>query len=155
MQILRAFKAPKRPLEEGRQQCIEPMELKTDHLIWSIQMHEMIKQCLYVHTTSKPLKEPQLITQMWLQVSKDERSDIETSSDEETDTTSKERLKTGSRTHSPRGENGTNGHFGPKSWSQNHSDWWRSLHVAFAHKELVSRKYPNGTVSHPCTSLQH
>ncbi|XP_051763314.1 ceramide synthase 5 isoform X2 [Ctenopharyngodon idella] len=58
-------------------------------------------------------------------VSKDDRSDIESSSDEETETTSKERLKTAARRHlaSPRGENGTNGHFGSKSWSQNHSDW--------------------------------
>lgn len=79
------------------------------------------------------LKEPQLITRMSFQVSKDDRSDIESSSDEETD---KERLKTGTRSRSQRGENGINGHFGPKSWSQNHSDWWQSLHVAFTHREL-------------------
>ncbi|XP_051549342.1 ceramide synthase 5-like isoform X3 [Myxocyprinus asiaticus] len=53
-------------------------------------------------------------------VSKDDRSDIESSSEEETETPTKERLKTGT---SPRGENGTNGHFGSKSWNQNHNDW--------------------------------
>ncbi|XP_073700635.1 ceramide synthase 5 [Garra rufa] len=52
-------------------------------------------------------------------VSKDERSDIESSSEEETETTPKERLKT----TSPRGENGTNGHLGSKPWSQNHNNW--------------------------------
>uniref|UniRef100_A0A8C1KTE5 Ceramide synthase 5 n=1 Tax=Cyprinus carpio TaxID=7962 RepID=A0A8C1KTE5_CYPCA len=52
-------------------------------------------------------------------VSKDDRSDIESSSEEETETTPRERLKTASS----RGENGSNGHFGSKSWSQNHNNW--------------------------------
>ncbi|TRY74110.1 hypothetical protein DNTS_026663, partial [Danionella cerebrum] len=48
-----------------------------------------------------------------------DRSDIESSSEEETESTPKERLKA----PSPRGENGSNGHFGSKPWSQNHNDW--------------------------------
>lgn len=106
----------------------------------------MIKVYLQVHTTFKCLKEPRLITQISFQVSKDDRSDIESSSEEETETTSKERLKTAARRHlaSPRGENGTNGHFGSKSWSQNHSDWWHSLHVVLCTKNSCPRNIATG-----------
>lgn len=77
---------------------------------------------------------------MSFQVSKDDRSDIESSSEEETETTPKERLKTASS----RGENGTNGHFGSKPWSQNHNNWWRSLHVALRTKNSCPRNIVTG-----------
>ncbi len=77
---------------------------------------------------------------MSFQVSKDDRSDIESSSEEETETTPKERLKTASS----RGENGTNGHFGSKPWSQNHNNWWRSLHVALRTKNSCPRNIVAG-----------
>ncbi|XP_036414922.1 ceramide synthase 5 [Colossoma macropomum] len=49
-------------------------------------------------------------------VSKDVRSDIESSSEEETET---------NQTHAalPKRENGTNGHFGSKPWTQNDDSW--------------------------------
>lgn len=77
---------------------------------------------------------------MSFQVSKDDRSDIESSSEEEAETTSKERLKTASS----RGENGTNGHFGSKHWSQNHNNWWRLLHVALCTKNSCPRNIVTG-----------
>lgn len=69
-----------------------------------------------------------LITRVSFQVSKDDRSDIESSSEEETETPTKDHLKMAVRNNSasPKGENGTNGHFGSKSWNQNHGDSWHS-----------------------------
>ncbi|KAI7790780.1 ceramide synthase 5 isoform X1 [Triplophysa rosa] len=57
-------------------------------------------------------------------VSKDDRSDIESSSEEETEMPAKDRLKMAARNNavSPKGENGTNGHYSSKSWNQNHGD---------------------------------
>uniref|UniRef100_A0A3B4EFY2 TLC domain-containing protein n=1 Tax=Pygocentrus nattereri TaxID=42514 RepID=A0A3B4EFY2_PYGNA len=49
-------------------------------------------------------------------VSKDVRSDIESSSEEETETNQ-------TRTASPKRENGTNGHFAAKPWTQNDDSW--------------------------------
>uniref|UniRef100_A0A4W4EUQ7 Ceramide synthase 5 n=2 Tax=Electrophorus electricus TaxID=8005 RepID=A0A4W4EUQ7_ELEEL len=50
-------------------------------------------------------------------VSKDVRSDIESSSEEET-------VKTYSHAASAKRENGTNGHFGSKPWTQNDNSGW-------------------------------
>lgn len=57
------------------------------------------------------------------QVCNDVRSDIESSSEEETDTPT-EGLRS---PHSPKGENGTNGHCAAaKGPAQNHSSWWHA-----------------------------
>ncbi|KAG7478191.1 hypothetical protein MATL_G00077790 [Megalops atlanticus] len=58
-------------------------------------------------------------------VSKDDRSDIESSSEEETETPKdKGKMPSHNNAASPKGgENGTNGHFASGAWVQDHSTW--------------------------------
>lgn len=61
------------------------------------------------------------------QVSKDDRSDIESSSEEETEITK------GKTVPSPKGENGTNGHSVTAAWAQDHGSWgeqWGRAHTS-------------------------
>lgn len=81
--------------------------------------HEALNKAYMTYSCTRDHNSHHPVTTFSLyQVSKDERSDIESSSEEEPETTA-------TLPASAKRENGTNGHFGSQPWTRKDENWWR------------------------------